>query len=158
MMDNLTQKTKQEIRTLSRFIGARYARWITFALQIPVFFPLYPSSQYIMLVTILLPLLLRAVLQKSSTNINQEPALPLIRQKYHYTDAKYRAEKNTTPLLLLFLCIWQIQILSVNLSPVLRIYPGILLIANVIIRLGGTLLFRFYLHHQFTQLHTLDDI
>lgn len=157
-MDNLTRKTKQEIRTLSRFIGTRYARWITFALLIPVFFPLFPSSQYIMLITILLPLLLRAVFQKSSTNPDREPTLPLIRQKYHYSDAKYHAEKNTTPLLLLFLCIWQVRIMPTDLSPVLRIYPGILIIVNIITRLGGTLLFRFYLHFQFTQLHTLDDI
>lgn len=156
-MDSKTRKTKQEIRTLSRFIGTRYARWITFALLIPVFFPLFPSSQYLMLVTILLPLLLQAVFLKSSANMEFDPALPLIRQKYHYSDAKYRAEKNTTPLLLLFLCIWQIQIMPANLSPVLRIYPGILIIANIIIRLGGTLLFRLYLHQQFTRLHTLDD-
>lgn len=157
-MDSMTRQTKQELRTLSRFMGTRYARWVTFALLLPVFFPMFPSSQYLMLVTILLPLLLQAVFQKSNAIIERDPTLPLMRQKYHYSDAKYRAEKNTAPLLLLFLCIWQIQIMPANLSPVLRIYPGLLIIANITIRLGGTLLFRLYLHHQFTRLRTLDDL
>lgn len=157
-MDTVTRQTKQEIRTLSRFVGTLYARRITFVLLIPVFFPMFPSSQYLMLLTILLPLLLQAVFQKSGTDEEISPILPLTRQKYHFSASKYRAEKNAGSLLLLFLCIWQTKTMSEGLSPILRIYPAILVIANIIIRLGGTLCFRLYLHHQFTRLYTLDDL
>ena len=157
-MDHLTRQTKQEIRTLSRLMGNRYAKWITCIFLLPVLFSLAPSSEYFLLLTILLPLIMQAVFKETSTETNSTSVLTRTRQKYHFSDAKYRAEKNANPLLLLFLCLWQFTITSADLPSILRIYPGILIIVNIISRLAGTWLFRLYLHFQFTSLNTLDDI
>ncbi len=157
-MDNLTKQTKQEIRTLSRFMGNRYAKWVTCILLLPVLFSLAPSSEYFFLLTILLPLITQAIFKVTSTETNSKSILTLTRQKYHFSDAKYHAEKRANSLLLLFLCLWQYTLTSADLPSVLRIYPGILIIANIISRLAGTWLFRLYLHLQFTSLNTLDDI
>lgn len=157
-MDHLTRQTKQEIRTLSRFMGSRYAKRITCVLLIPVLFPLAPSAEYLLLLTILLPLIMQIVSKETSAETNSASVLTLTRQKYHFTDIKYRAEKRANPLLLLFFCLWQCTLSSADLPSILRIYPGILIIVNIISRLAGTWLFRLYLHLQFTSLNTLDDI
>ena len=157
-MNNLTRQTKQELRTLSRFMGNRYAKWITCILLLPVLLSLAPSSEYLLLLTILLPQIIQVVFKETGTETSTTSVLTLTRKKYHFSHAKYLAEKRANPLLLLFLCLWQYTLISTDLPSVLRIYPGILIIANIISRLAGTWLFRLYLHLQFTSLNTLDDI
>ena len=157
-MDNLKRQTKQEIRMLSRFIGSRFAKWITSVLLLPVFFSLAPSAEYFLLLTILLPLIMQIISKEISTETSSTSVLTLTRQKYHFSDAKYHAEKRANSLLLLFLCLWQYTLTRADLPSILRIYPAILIIANIISRLAGTWLFRLYLHLQFTSLNTLDDI
>ena len=157
-MNNLTRQTKQELRTLSRFMGNRYAKWITCILLLPVLLSLAPSSEYLLLLTILLPQIIQVVFKETGTETSTTSVLTLTREKYHFSHAKYLAEKRANPLLLLFLCFWQYTLISTDLPSVLRIYPGILIIVNIISRLAGTWLFRLYLHLQFTSLNTLDDI
>ena len=156
-MDTNTRQLKQEIQALSRFMGARIARWITSALLLLVFFALAPSSDHILALTLTLPLLLQAVFQKSDTDAKPIPILTLTREKYHFSDAKFRAEKRAIPILLLVLCLWQYTLISTDLSPILRIYPAILIIINIISRLTATLIFRLYLHYQFTQFNMLEE-
>lgn len=157
-MDKLTQQTKQEARTLSRFMGSRYAKWITSVLLLPVLFSLAPFAEYFLLLTILLPLIMQIVSKETRIETNSKSILTLTRQKYHFSNAKYHAEKRANSLLLLFFCLWQYTLTSADLPSILRIYPGILIIVNIISRLAGTWLFRLYLHLQFTSLNTLDDI
>lgn len=157
-MDNITRQTKQDIHTLSRFMGSRYAKWVTCILLLPVLFSLAPSSEYFLLLTILLPLIIQVALKETGMETDSKSALALTKQKYHFSDAKYRAEKRAHSLLLLFLCLWQYTLTQADLPSILRIYPGILIIANIISRLAGAWLFRLYLHYQFTSLNTLDDI
>lgn len=156
-MDTYTRQLKQEIRGLSRFMGTRIAKWITSMLLLPVFFALAPASEYVLLLALLLPLLLQALFQKSEPDSKPVPILAITREKYHFSDAKFRAEKRANPLILLFLCLWQYTLLPADLSSILRIYPSILIAINIISRLAATLLFRLYLHHQFTQLNMLEE-
>ncbi len=157
-MDNLTRQTKQEIHVLSRFIGTRSARWITAILLLPVCFFLAPSAEYFLALTVLLPRILKLLLKKTDSGAASAPVLSQTLQKYHYSDIKYQAEKRTTPLLILFLCLWQCLLAPAGLHPILRIYPGIVIMVNIISRLTVTLLFRLYVHYQFITLNTLDDI
>lgn len=157
MMDTNTRQLRQETRNLSRFMGTKIAKWITSLLLLPVFFVLAPSSEYLLALALLLPLLLQAVFRKSDSDSKAAPILTLTQEKYHYSDAKFRAEKRANPLLLLFLCLWQYTMMSSELSPILRIYPALLIIINIISRLTATLLFRLYLHYQFTRLNMLEE-
>lgn len=156
-MDHLTQQTKQEVRKLSRFMGYRYAKWLTCILLLPVLFSLAHSAEYFLALTILLPLILQVLSKDSGNKTSITSVLTLSRQKYHYSDIKYHAEKRANSLLLLFLCLWQYTLTWADLPSILRIYPGILIIVNIISRLAGTWLFRLYLHYRFTSLNTLDD-
>lgn len=153
-----TIQTKREIWQLSRYIGTIYAKWVTVVLLIPVLFSLAPSSEYLILLALLLPAFLQAVSQNRKDHADIAPVLLLTCTKYHFSNTKYQAEKNAYPLILLFLCIWQYRLMQTELFPALRIYPGIIIIINILCRLVATGLFRLHLHHQFTQFHMLDDL
>lgn len=156
-MDNITRQTKRDIHTLSRFMGCRYAKWLSCILLLPVLISLAPSAEYFLALTILLPLILQVLPKDSGSETRTTSVLTLTKQKYHYSDTKYHAEKRANSLLLLFLCLWQYTLTRADLPSILHIYPGILIITNIISRLAGTWLFRLYLHYRFTSLNTLDD-
>lgn len=156
-MSEETIQIKQETNMLSRFVGTIFAKWTTFILLIPAFFYVTPVSVYIMLLTLLLPLLFQAVLGDQNSDSNPPLLLTYTEQKYHFSPKKYRAEKNANPFLLLSLLIWQFTLPIADFPVPWRIYPGGLLVVNIIIRLIVTILFRLHLHNRFFHLNILDE-
>lgn len=154
-MDTESRQIKREARILSRFIGTIWAKWATFFLLIPAYPYLAPISVYLMALTALVPLVLDAI-QGDKTTIAEPAFLAQTKQKYHFSYKKYQAEKNANPLLLLFLCIWQYRLIPSGLPSFWHIYPGILIIINILSRLIITAIFRLTLHHRFFHLNMLE--
>lgn len=152
-----TMQIKQETRILARFVGTIWAKWITFLLLIPANFALAPISVYLMALTALLPLTLQAVFGDKTAKTDSPIFLTQIKQKYHFSYQKYRAEKNANPLLLVFLCIWQYMLVPSGLPAFWRIYPGLLIMINIMTRLITTIIFRLTLHYRFLHLKMLEE-
>lgn len=151
------KQIKQEIWMLSRYIGTVYARWITVLLLIPALLYFNFTILYIICMVLFIPMLI-SIFATSRTSIQEENVIfTHVRQKYHYTLSKYLAEKRANPFILLLLILWQYKMAAADVAVFWQIYPGILVITNILCRLLLTLLFRLHLHHRFLQLDFLED-
>lgn len=156
-MSTNSKQIKQEIWMLSRYIGAVSARWITVILLIPALFYLNSTILYIICMVLLIPLLIRAFTTNRTPNQEENGVFTHVWQKYHFTLSKYQAEKRANPFTLLLLILWQYRMASSNLVVFWQLYPGLLIIINILCRILITILFRIYLHHRFFHLDLLDD-
>lgn len=156
-MSTNNRQIKQEIWMLSRYIGAVSARRITVALLIPALFYLNSTILYIICMVLLIPLLIRIFTTNRTPNQEESGIFTHIRQKYHFTFSKYQAEKRANPFILLLLILWQYRIASTDLVVFWQLYPGLLILINILCRILIAILFRIYLHHRFLHLDLLDE-
>lgn len=147
--------TKKESQMLSRYIGFFYSRIITCILLLLCSFQLAPASVYLALLMFFLPLVMQAVFQ-NVTDTELTWHLTDTLKKYRFRFTAYRAEKNASPVYLLFLAGWQYVLFQADSPRFWRIVPGAILIINVLLRIGITYSFRLYLHYQFTHFKTLE--
>lgn len=156
-MSTKNRQSRQEIWMLSRYVGAVFARRITVILLIPALFYLNFTILYIMGMVLLIPLLIKAVTAGRSPKQEESGIFTHIRQKYHFSLSKYQAEKRANPFILLLLTLWQYKMASTDLVVFWKLYPGLLILINILCRILSALLFRIYLHHRFLNLELLDD-
>lgn len=156
-MSITTKQSKQEIWSISRYIGAVCARYITVVLLMPALIFLNGSVLYVILPLLALPLIIRAFAPDTTPDGSRNSMFIHTQQKYHYSFRKYQAEKNANPLILLLLILWQYRMINADLPVFWRVYPGMLLLIYILSRIGISILFRIYLHHRFLHLDTLED-
>lgn len=162
MSTNMSAKNrqiKQEIWMLSRYVSAVFSRRLTAILLIPALFYLNYTILYIICMILLIPLLIRLFATVTGGNPEQEEStiFPHIREKYHFSFSKYQAEKRANPFILLLLILWQCRMTSADLVTFWKLYPGLLVLINILCRILGSFLFRIYLHRSFLHLDLLDD-
>ena len=156
-MSTNSRQINGEIWILSRYIGAIFARRITVILLIPALFCINFTILYIVCMILLIPLLIKTLTVNKAAEQNESSPFTNIRKKYHFTFAKYQAEKRANPFILLLLIFWQYRMISADVATFWQIYPGLLIIINILCRLLITVLFRIYLHHRFLHLDLLAD-
>lgn len=156
MPDNSLQ-VKQETRLLSRYIGLKTTKYITFVLLLSGGFLFNMTALYIALLELLLPALLHFLFSSTTKSMVPSFCLPHTMHKYHFTLDKYRAEKSANPILLFLLLFWQVSLNTMSYGIPWNIFPALLIICNIILRLIIPIAFRFLLHHHFMSLHTLEE-
>lgn len=152
---NFSFSVKKESQMLSRYIGFFYSRIITCILLLLCSFQMAPASVYLALLMFFQPLVMQSIFQnRSDTKLIWHLTDTL--RKYHFHFTAYRAEKNASPVYLLFLAGWQYVLYQADVPHFWRIIPGTMLIINIVLRIGITYSFRLYLHYQFTHFKMLE--